>query len=396
MRRYLRPRILMLLFVMGGLIGGTAFSSSGPTTLSESEAAEADAQIYADEFGVTLEDAKERLASQHKIGKAITDLRHGERRTFAGAWVEHTPEWRVIVRTTDAGPAKETVAGYFSNSAIPVTVKRDAPWSEQQARSNLLAIKEALGGKFDEFSLHVDPREPKGVVVSVRIPSNRVGATPEQLNRLLPALVADKSANVSWHDGPLSRKEDVYGGAETQLRGSNGLKCTIGFAVETSGGTTGLLTAEHCSDDGALDYHAPDDTEHEMTYIHGRDDSLGDFGWHTTDEVEDNRIYSDHNTLRTITSYEDDFDELHVGQFLCNYGRVTGHTCDTIRVLREHLNEVLMTKNKADNGDSGGPWFWINRAYGVHEGEGFSWGYRDKWSSVAFLEESLSVTVLTD
>ena len=397
MRRYLRPRMLLLLFVLGGLIGGTAFSSNGPTTLSESEAAAADAQIYADDFGVTLEVAKNRLANQRTIGEAIADLRAGESASFAGAWVEHSPQWRVVVRTTDAGPSATAVEGYFSDSTIPVTVKSDAPWSEQQTLSNLQAIKEALEGSVDEYSLYVNPREPKGVTVAVRIPSNKVGETPEQLNRLLPALVSEKSATIAWHDGPLSRKDDVYGGAETQLQNSDGLKCTIGFAVETSGGLTGLVTAEHCSDDGDLDYHAPDGTEYEMTYIYGRDDDSGDFAWYTTGEVEDNRIYSDENALRNITSYEDDFDELHVGQFLCKYGRKTGYTCDTIHVLREGLNEVLMTNNNADNGDSGGPWFRGTRAYGVHEGEGWApFGWRDKWSTVAFLEDSLSVTVLTD
>lgn len=102
------------------------------------------------------------------------------------------------------------------------------------------------------------------------------------------------------------------------------------------------MTAEHCSDDGALDYHAPDDTEYEVTYVYGRDDDYGDFGWHTTGEVEDNQIYSDYNTLRNITSYEDDFDELLVGQFICKFGQVSGRSCDNIRVLREDLNEVLM------------------------------------------------------
>ena len=97
-----------------------------------------------------------------------------------------------------------------------------------------------------------------------------------------------------------------------------------------------------------------------------------------------------------------------------------------------------MEENNAEDGDSGGPWHWIGRAYGVHEGEGFSaygvhegegfsaygvhegegfsaygvhegegfsaygvhegegfsFGWRDKWSAVAFLEDSISVTVL--
>lgn len=37
------------------------------------------------------------------------------------------------------------------------------------------------------------------------------------------------------------------------------------------------------------------------TYVHSRNDDSGDFVWYTTDEVEDNRIYSDDDTLRIIT-----------------------------------------------------------------------------------------------
>ncbi len=54
-----------------------------------------------------------------------------------------------------------------------------------------------------------------------------------------------------------------------------------------------------------------------MKYRYGRDDDSGDFAWFTTDEVEDNRIHWGNNILRTITSYEDDFDSLHVGRYVC-------------------------------------------------------------------------------
>lgn len=228
-------------------------------------------------------------------------------------------------------PSATEVAEYFSDSAITVTVQRDAPRSEQQTLSNQQAIREALEDAVDEYSVIVNPREPKGVLVAVRIPLNMAGATSEQLDQLLPALIADKSAAIAWHDGPLSGKDDVYGGAQIEVRNSDQKKCTTGFAV-TTGKVTGLVTAGHCSDVD-LDYRAPDGDKYEMTFVEGRDDDSGDFAWYTTDEVEDNRIYTDVDELREITSRVDNFDEMHVGWVVCKYGRKTFHTCDTIYSL---------------------------------------------------------------
>lgn len=245
----------------------------------------------------------------------------------------------------------------------------------------------------------MNPREPKRIVVSLRIPESMMGLTQEQLDRRLPALVAEKSAFVGWSDGPLSQKDDVYGGAAIQRRNNDGLHCTTGFAVEASGGVTGLVTAEHCSPDGEddLDYRASDGTEYEMTYVYGRDDNSGDFAWHTTGEAEDNRIYQSDTVLRWINGYQDDFDALQAGLPICKYGRKTGYTCDEILVAHESTNQVLMTSRKAGGGDSGGPWFVGNVAYGVHEGSAYVMGVkRDKFSAVALLDDSISVTVLTE
>ena len=148
-----------------------------------------------------------------------------------------------------------------------------------------------------------------------------------------------------------------------------------------------------------MDYYAPDGTEYEMTYVYGRNDDLGDFAWFTTDQDEDNRIYQDENhVLRTITSYEDDYEGLNAGRYVCRYGRVTHYECDVVLGRSDSIdNMVIMLNKESDFGDSGGPWFHVNRAYGVHVGWIDDNGVlRDVWSSVAFLEESLAVTVLTD
>lgn len=399
MRKYLRPQVLLGLFVLGGLVGGTAFSSSDGNTISESEAAEMDAQSYADDFGVSLDVAKERLAEQVRIGEAIKEVRDAESETFAGAWVEHTPQWRVVVKTTDSGPSAEAVGEYFSDTSISVTLKRDALWSEQVTLRNLQDIEAALEDIVDEYILAVNPQEPKGVVVSLRIPEDLVGSTPEELAQRIPTVVNDKSASVGWRDGRLVRNHAVYGGAELQHRGTNQRACTSGFAVENSSGTTGLVSSGHCP--ASMDYRAPDGTEYAMTVRQRVDNSQGDFGWWTTTQTEDNRIYQNSsNVRRTITSYEDDYDDLFVGQYLCLHGRTTGYGCDTI----EYLNyaglpdpSVIMENGRTAGGDSGGPWFHANRAYGVHKGGAFIGGeWLDLWMAVAFLEDVLDIEVLTD
>ena len=224
-------------------------------------------------------------------------------------------------------------------------------------------------------------------------------ATPQQLAALLPSSITDKAASLGWTDRPIFHNAAVYGGAKTQKRNTNTFWCTTGFAVETSGGTTGLVTSEHCNPNGNtdLDYYAPDGTEYAMTYRYGRDDDLGDFAWFTTGEVEDNRIYAP--ALRSITSYEDDYESLNAGRYVCRYGRVNGYECDVVLSRSDVIdNMVIMLNKESDFGDSGGPWFLVNEAYGVHVGwiEEEDGTLRDVWSSVAFLDDSISVTVLTD
>ena len=46
-------------------------------------------------------------------------------------------------------------------------------------------------------------REPKGITVSLRIPSDMSDATPEQLAALSAALVTDKSASLERYSGGL-------------------------------------------------------------------------------------------------------------------------------------------------------------------------------------------------
>jgi len=81
--------------------------------LNADEALLQDAQQYAQDMGVDLDEAVRRLQSQDDIGRLNATLTANERETFAGLWVEHQPDFRVIVRFTRAG--KRTIRPYIES-----------------------------------------------------------------------------------------------------------------------------------------------------------------------------------------------------------------------------------------------------------------------------------------
>jgi hypothetical protein len=64
-----------------------------------------DAHWYAEQFSVSHEEAARRLRWQGAIGELGSALR-GERRTFAGLWIEHEPVYQIVVAFTVADGAE--------------------------------------------------------------------------------------------------------------------------------------------------------------------------------------------------------------------------------------------------------------------------------------------------
>jgi hypothetical protein len=75
-----------------------------------------DAQAYADDYGIDVEEAIQRLNMQEAIGELGARLGSEERDTFAGLWVEHEPLYRVVIAFTRDGEA--TLAPYVTGSSL--------------------------------------------------------------------------------------------------------------------------------------------------------------------------------------------------------------------------------------------------------------------------------------
>jgi hypothetical protein len=107
-----------------------------------------DAHWYAEQFGVSHEEAVRRLRWQGAIGALDSALR-SERRTFAGLWIEHEPVYHIVVAFTVADGA-EILQPYLTGQpyADYITVRQhrytltelEAAQREAIAITNQLAV----------------------------------------------------------------------------------------------------------------------------------------------------------------------------------------------------------------------------------------------------------------
>jgi len=82
-----------------------------PPTLEETELSNPDAEIYAKNAGISLEEANLQFRISDTAGILQADLTANEAETFAGLWIEHSPEFKVVVLFT--GNASKTIKPYL-------------------------------------------------------------------------------------------------------------------------------------------------------------------------------------------------------------------------------------------------------------------------------------------
>ncbi len=193
----------------------------------------------------------------------------------------------------------------------------------------------------------------------------------------------------------------VIGGVESNtehLGGEELSTCTSGFGTkEFDTEARGISTAGHCnnsqSDDGAsLTFKA----EHEGTH--------GDFQWHTGPDTMGDDFYAGSDS-----STEVDRRDLMavgaptVGQTLCRNGKMSHRDCQQVRKLNvcngSRCNLVEMGAYLSAGGDSGGPVYWGNTAYGLHQGWIYDpfWPFdREVFSRADRIDDALGIYIATD
>lgn len=318
-----------------------------------------DAEAYAAYFNVDLDEAKRRLVLQHEAGALDERLTQEAAETFGGLWIDHEPEFKITVSSTDADMLRPLLRKNLRKDLARLVKVEAASVTQAELLAQQDTVRTFLQTTGLKADLSIDIRT--GAVVIESDDSARLAATMAEQRFTLPARV---------------RTQQVESLAEPDalLRGGRHLRtCTAGFTVRTPTGRLGIATAGHCNNSQHFE-----NSSNPLTFQAEHYAGSHDVQWHsgTCSDTVSNEVF-DGTAFRTVTGSVGR-DSQAVGTFVCKHGNTTGHTCGIIWGRnycpsyvprgRSTFITVIGNGNLADSGDSGGPWFVGDKAYGIHSG----------------------------
>jgi hypothetical protein len=349
--RFRTPALLVAAFALTGACDRLPSDSglpAGPVEAraeAEADALQQDAAVYSETFRVSLQEAGRQLQLQEAIDALNARLAEEQAATFAGLSIEHTPEFHVVARFTRKG--EETIRPYLSPALAAVVRVEPARFTLYQLERRLEASYHRVRGAGIPSAGGVDVRANRAEVHVLR--GNSASAR---------AVLGAGDAAVVEVD-QLPREEiNMYGGLPIST-------CTTGFTVRNSAGTRGVSTAGHCGNSQTLSGYA-------LTFRGEAYSGSYDVQWHNASgHTYPNTIKVGSGT-RSITGTRSRTSQT-VGSQVCKQGKTTGYTCGTISTISYCASGACTWvrvagngTNLSEGGDSGGPWFSGNTAYGSH------------------------------
>lgn len=317
-----------------------------------------DMEMYAKEQGVDLAEARHRFALQDIAGDLEAKLVENESETFAGLWLEHSPAFRVVVQFTEAN---KDISAYVIPELAEVVEVRTAKVALSVLEADQLAAMAAAdkAGIPAESEINVQANAVELYVVDR---SRLDSAVAEGRLQLPPTVQVTTIEALSKADAT------IYGGLPLST-------CTSGYTVRNAGGTRGVTTAAHCGN--SQSYAGIVLTFQAQQYTGSYDIQWHRAPGHTFTNLI--RWWSDGSTRRiTATQHRNN---QTIGGYVCKYGKTTHYTCGYISsktYAPSYVPSVSATFIRVNNtagypdlssgGDSGGPWFLNNVAYGTHSG----------------------------
>ncbi len=162
-----RTLILLLITLLAACAPGGAEPEMEETAVPPETTENPDAAAYAEDQGISLEEANRRLALQDEIGELGAALEANEADTFAGLWIQHEPEYKVVVAfvgDTGEGVIRPYLQTYPALADII------------ELRTAQYTLAELLDAQQESFDI-VAQLEPMSIAGGVDVMQNRVYLT---------------------------------------------------------------------------------------------------------------------------------------------------------------------------------------------------------------------------
>jgi streptogrisin C len=301
--------------------------------------------------------------------------------SYAGMWIQHEPDYRVIVRFTERG--EETLLPYLADTPLAGLVEvRGASITlaslveEQQALGETL---QSLGIAHESYLDEVENR----VVLLVLDPAE-LDATLAAANVALPTFVEANQVESFSQD-----EADIYGGLEASVQ------CvqagwysypTTGFNLIKQGTIYASTTGHACRGAGGSVNMTVNGLVYPFVGKAYSESGSYDFQWHSRPGGSSAKPWvkdgydAPYPSYRVINGVKPRLEQ-RVGEWVCKWGRTTQLTCGTILSIYVSVQEngfppspatyILVAGGLVDlsqERDSGAPWFSYDTAYGIHKG----------------------------
>jgi hypothetical protein len=349
-----------------------ATAATADTIESHSQALADDAAKYSAEFNVTPDEALRRLTIQQESVPVTDGIAREFAGRLAGISIEHAPEYRIIVLLTGSKQVPDR-----SFHGIPIVFRTGAAATHAQAveamRQHLIDFRRELPGsrgagydqRTGQIVLLVTPDDAAHLGIdAIRRRAEELSGVPVRV--MVNAL--DES-NMSIDGG--GRVE----GMNTLTNRRN--RCTTAFVV-TNGQINAITTAAHCPDQ--LDYVEPDGSTVSLPMIGSWGAAYRDVQINGSADSPDPFFYSDRGAglLRPVETWRN-LASTRAGDFVCHYGESSGYSCATVE-LTDYAPPgdlcggpcsptwVTVRGPSCVPGDSGGPVFAGNVAFGIAKG----------------------------
>jgi streptogrisin C len=343
---------------------------------SRAEALAEDAGQYAAHYAVSADEALRRLRAQQASVTATDKIAQEFASRLAGISIEHSPEYRIVVLLTGSEPVADRSA-----AGVPIVFRTGAKATHDQAiaalRRHLIDFRSELPGA---RGAGYDQRTGEVVLLVRNADAQRFGidsirARAEQVSGV-PVRVVINDLNESNMAGVVDGAI-VGGGRVEGLTDGHRHRCTAGFVV-TDGTRDAIATAAHCPDELLFRDAVRDNLP--LAFAGSWGLAYQDVQINLSPEALEPLFYADRNagSLRTLVSWRNRA-STRAGDFLCHWGESSHYSCAEVE-LTDYAppgalcggpcepSWVTVSGPSCVPGDSGGPVFSGNIAFGLAKG----------------------------